>query len=72
MDDGVVDKDEKKAMKRAHERELASRHRGSMQFAPVRTSIWMKDGIKSRLIGLKNKATGKTSRKRELYSAMWF
>lgn len=65
MDDGVIDKDEKKAIKRAHTRELASRHRGVMQFAPVRTAIWMKDGVKSRLGGAKNKAAGKKSRQRE-------
>jgi len=61
-DDGVIDKDEKKAIDRAHKRELASRHRGSMQFAPVRTAIWMKDGIKARASSMKDKVTGKKER----------
>ncbi|KAF8323426.1 hypothetical protein DL93DRAFT_2223342 [Clavulina sp. PMI_390] len=63
MDDGVIDKDEAKALKRAHTRELASRHRGAMQFQAVRTAIWMRDGLKSRAGSMKNKATGKQSRK---------
>jgi len=64
MDDGVIDKEERQAIKPAHQRELASRHRGVMQFAAVRTAVWMKDGVKSRVVAGKNKALGKQSRKR--------
>jgi hypothetical protein len=64
MDDGVINKDENKAIKRAHQRELASRHRGVLQFAAVRTAVWMKDGLKSRVVAGKNKVTGQQSRKR--------
>jgi hypothetical protein len=66
MDDGVIDKDEKHAIERAHQRELASRHRGATQFAAVRTAIWMKDGLKSRAVAAKNKALRQHSRKRGL------
>lgn len=65
MDDGKLDKEEKSAIKRAHARELASRHRGIMQFRAMRTAVWMKDGVKSRLGSGKNKAAGKSSRQRE-------
>lgn len=48
-DDGVIDKEEKKEIKKAKERELHTRHRGNRQFAPVRTAIWTKDGLKTRV-----------------------
>lgn len=57
-DDGVIDASEKKAIKRAHTKALHSRHRGAMQFAPVRTSVWMKEGVAKRTKTLKNKITG--------------
>ncbi|KZS93944.1 hypothetical protein SISNIDRAFT_474054 [Sistotremastrum niveocremeum HHB9708] len=50
MDDGVIDKDEKKAISRAHSRQLHNRQRGIAGFRPYRTLVWMKQGIKSRII----------------------
>ena len=49
-DDGVVDKQEKKALQRAHTKQLHNRHRGIAQFQPYRTAIWMKEGIKKRVL----------------------
>lgn len=48
-DDGVIDKSEKKAIKKAHKRQLANRQRGIQGFRPYRTAIWMKEGIKRRI-----------------------
>ncbi|KAK0239435.1 hypothetical protein EDD85DRAFT_821894 [Armillaria nabsnona] len=58
-DDGVIDPEEKKALDRAHKRQLANRQRGINGFRPYRTGKWMKEGLKSRLI------PGKGSSKRE-------
>ncbi|GAA5838555.1 hypothetical protein JCM9279_003279 [Rhodotorula babjevae] len=48
-DDGVIDKEEQKQIDRAHKKALESRHRGKMQYRPIRTAIWAKDGAKDRL-----------------------
>ncbi|GJJ06394.1 hypothetical protein Clacol_000585 [Clathrus columnatus] len=53
-DDGLIDKNEKKAMKKAHKRQLANRQRGIHGFRPYRTAIWMKEGIRSRIVPTKN------------------
>ncbi|KAG8954346.1 hypothetical protein FRC03_011485 [Tulasnella sp. 419] len=49
MDDGVVDKKERKAIEAAHERQLQNRQRGIAGFKPYRTMKWMKQGIKNRI-----------------------
>lgn len=41
-DDGVVDKEERKAIEKAHTQALESRGRGKMQIRPYRTAMWMK------------------------------
>ncbi|CEQ38684.1 SPOSA6832_00141, partial [Sporobolomyces salmonicolor] len=61
-DDGVIDKDEQKAIDKAHKQALESRHRGKMQFAPVRSLVWAKDGMKDRVQNLTHKVTGKKER----------
>src|SRR5258706_11263203 len=48
-DDGVLSKEEKKALDAAHKKQLHNRHRGVYQFRPYRTAIWMKEGIVRRL-----------------------
>ncbi|KAG0149934.1 hypothetical protein CROQUDRAFT_39134 [Cronartium quercuum f. sp. fusiforme G11] len=58
---------EEKAIEDAHKKSLTSRHRGAMQFGPVRTTVWMKEGIARRARDLKNRVTGKTEKERE-----WF
>ncbi|SCV68713.1 BQ2448_834 [Microbotryum intermedium] len=58
-DDGVIDRHEKE-IDRAHKKALESRHRGKMQFAPVRTGIWAKDGLSSRIDRVKRRLTGKS------------
>jgi hypothetical protein len=60
-DDGVIDKKEKKALEAAHKKQLHNRHRGIAQFRPYRTAIWMKEGIKKRVIP--KKSNGKRERK---------
>ncbi|KEI42441.1 uncharacterized protein L969DRAFT_14642 [Mixia osmundae IAM 14324] len=62
MDDGVIDKDEAKAIKKAKADQLHSRQRGSHQFQAVRTGLWAKDGIKKRTKNFKNKITGHQER----------
>jgi hypothetical protein len=41
-DDGVIDKQEAKEIKKAKERELHTRHRGTRQFSAVRTAVWVR------------------------------
>ncbi|KAL1405327.1 hypothetical protein Q8F55_008956 [Vanrija albida] len=53
MDDGKIDRTEKKEMKRAHKRQLESRGRGMAQLRAYRTAKWMTNGIKDRLPGKK-------------------
>ena len=48
-DDGVIDKDEQKAIDAAHQRQLISRGRGPAQIKAYRTAKWMKKGIADRL-----------------------
>ena len=48
-DDGVLSKEEKKALDAAHKKQLHNRHRGVYQFRPYRTAVWMKEGIVRRL-----------------------
>lgn len=48
-DDGVLTKEEKKALEAAHKKQLHNRHRGVYQFRPYRTAVWMKEGIVRRL-----------------------
>lgn len=55
-DDGVIDRQEKKAIERAHKKQLANRQRGINGFRPYRTAIWMKEGIKSRIVPTKASA----------------
>jgi hypothetical protein len=57
-DDGTIDRHERKAIEAAHKKALHSRHRGSMQYAPVRTSVWMVEGMRNRARSLKNKILG--------------
>ncbi|GAA5909086.1 uncharacterized protein JCM6883_002600 [Sporobolomyces salmoneus] len=64
-DDGVVDKEEQKRIDRAHKKALEQRHRGKMQFAPVRSAVWAKDGMKDRLRKIGQKMTGKSEREDE-------
>ncbi|ORX35103.1 hypothetical protein BD324DRAFT_582681 [Kockovaella imperatae] len=49
MDDGVIDKDEKKAIDKAHKRQLESRGRGPAQIKAYRTGKWMLRGVKDRI-----------------------
>lgn len=60
-DDGVIDAQERKSIERAHKRQLANRQRGINGFRPYRTAIWMKEGLKSRVMPKK----GSTKRERE-------
>lgn len=50
MDDGVIDKKEQKAIDKMHEKQLLARGRGMAQLQPYRTAVWMKNGLKSRLL----------------------
>jgi hypothetical protein len=58
-DDGIVDRKEQKAMDAAKTKALHVRHRGSYGYAPVRTSVWAKDGLKERFRKVGNSITGK-------------
>jgi len=48
-DDGVIDKNERKAIQAAERRQLENRQRGIAGYKPYRTLKWMKQGIKSRI-----------------------
>lgn len=61
-DDGVVDKEEQRAIDRSHKKALESRHRGVMQYRPVRTLKWAKDGGKDRIRNLKDKLLGNSKK----------
>jgi len=53
MDDGVIDRHEKREMDKAHRRALESRGRGLAQVGMYRSIKWMSRGIKDRLPGRK-------------------
>jgi hypothetical protein len=55
-DDDVVTKEEKKALDAAHKKQLHNRHRGIYQYRPYRTAVWMKEGIKKRILPKKGNA----------------
>jgi hypothetical protein len=61
-DDGVIDKDEQKAIDKAHKRQLEQRGRGKSQFKPWRTAKWMVRGMKDRVPLGKDKARERESR----------
>lgn len=63
-DDGVIDKEERKAIKHAHKRQLANRQRGINGFQPYRTAKWMKEGLVSRI----KPKTGSAKRERQWIS----
>ena len=60
-DDGVLSKEEKKALDAAHKKQLHNRHRGVYQFRPYRTAVWMKEGIVRRFTP--TSSSGKRERK---------
>lgn len=53
MDDGVIDRDEKREMNKAHRRALESRGRGMAQVGAYRSVKWMGRGLYDRLPGRK-------------------
>jgi hypothetical protein len=53
MDDGVIDRSERREMNRAHRIALESRGRGMAQVGAYRSIKWMGRGIKDRLPGRK-------------------
>ena len=60
-DDGVLSKEEKKALDAAHKKQLHNRHRGVYQFRPYRTAIWMKEGLVRRFTA--TSSSGRRERK---------
>jgi hypothetical protein len=56
--DGEISKSDQKQIDAEKKHQLQMRHRGVMQFAPVRTATWTKQGIKARASRLKAKITG--------------
>lgn len=61
---GKNDKEEQ-AIDKAHQKSLSSRHRGSMQYRPVRTTVWMKEGLSRRAKELKSRITGQVDKEGE-------
>jgi len=57
---------EERAIDAAHKKSLSSRHRGAMQYGPVRTSIWIKEGIGKRARELKNRITHKIEKEPQI------
>lgn len=62
---------EERELKREHERQLRSRHRGAMQFAPARTAVWIKHGVQERASKIKKKLTGDTTRQRGSFLSLF-
>ncbi|GMK56735.1 hypothetical protein CspeluHIS016_0305750 [Cutaneotrichosporon spelunceum] len=52
-DDGVIDRSEKREMKKLHRRQLESRGRGMAQVGAYRSAKWIGRGVKDRLPGKK-------------------
>jgi hypothetical protein len=67
-DDGEISKSDKKALDTEKKHQLQMRHRGVMQFTPVRTAAWSKQGIKDRAHRLKAKITGDSTREQTVES----
>lgn len=62
-DDGVIDRREQKSIDRAKTEALHVRHRGSHGYAPVRSAVWARDGIKDRMRKASNSLRGKKDNK---------
>jgi hypothetical protein len=60
-DDGEISKSDQKQIDAEKKHQLQMRHRGVMQFAPVRSAAWTKQGIKQRASRFKAKLTGSDS-----------
>lgn len=61
-DDGNISKKEQKEIDAEKTHQLNMRHRGVMQYKPVRTAKWSKEGLKKRAHDIKNKITGDKDR----------
>lgn len=61
-DDGVIDRHERSAIRQAKREALHSRHRGSYGYGAVRTAVWAKDSLHSRVHSVKHKITGHAER----------
>ncbi|KAH8835959.1 hypothetical protein DL96DRAFT_1809735 [Flagelloscypha sp. PMI_526] len=64
MDDGVLDRKEKRALAAEKTRQLHMRHRGIMQYQAARTGLWAKEGVQRRFTTLRHKVTGSGSHSR--------
>lgn len=67
-DDGVITRDERKAINKAKTQELHMRHRGAMGYTPVRTAVWAKDGFKSHIKNFGSALFGKEKRDQRIQS----
>ncbi|WFD33258.1 hypothetical protein MCUN1_000071 [Malassezia cuniculi] len=68
MDDGVITAQERRAISKAKMQGLHVRHRGIMGYAPVRTAVWAKDGLRDHLRNLGDHISGKIRRDQTVLS----
>ena len=61
-DDGIITRQERRAINRAQTEQLHMRHRGAMGYTPVRTAKWAKDGLKDHVRHLGDIILGKEKR----------
>ena len=68
MDDGVITAQERRALSKAKMQGLHVRHRGIMGYAPVRTAVWAKDGLRDHIRTIGDKVSGKVRRDQTVLS----
>ncbi|KAK7679648.1 hypothetical protein QCA50_017360 [Cerrena zonata] len=61
-DNDELSSKEKKELQAEKTHQLNMRHRGVMQYKPVRTAKWAKEGLRKRVHIIKNKITGDKDR----------
>lgn len=68
MDDGVITAQERRALSKAKMQGLHVRHRGIMGYAPVRTAVWARDGLRDHIRTIGDKVSGKVRRDQTVLS----
>ncbi|WFD31648.1 hypothetical protein MSPP1_002687 [Malassezia sp. CBS 17886] len=61
-DDGVITRSERRHLNKVQTQELHMRHRGAMGYAPVRSAVWAKNGLKGHLRNFGNAVLGRETR----------
>lgn len=67
-DDGIIDRHERAAIRRAKREALHARHRGAYGYPVIRTVAWARDSLKSRLEDARTRIAGSTTQHQTVMS----